>query len=772
MALMDEVRTAQLTDPEPDLDPGGDPRPSAGSRWLPFVAATVAVAVILLVSGTAAVDLARYAGYAVLAVALPGTLVYRSLRRSPHTFVEDVAMGVAVGLTIELAAWAACSALDLRDLAWLWPAAVAVPYLAVPRLRRHWRVTGYRPTPLWWSWSVAGVVVAFTGYLSQVFLLRNPILPTSERSTQYVDLPYQLSLAGDAMHHFPLGLPQVAGEPLYYHWFGYVHMAMISMVGHIDLPVVALRLAVPGLSIAAIVLSAVVAWRVSGRPAVGVVTAVLFWVIGEVNFTSSLSQPFGTQVTVVVWHGMSMIYSWVLLIALIGVLGELVGGAGGHAGGAGGDPVPAIGRGGYAVAALLLLASGGAKASSLPVVVGALGLTGVVLWVTRRRLPVPVLLVGLLAVGAELFATAVLFRFHAYGLSISPFGNVKWYWQPDLPRAAWKQALFVVGVLLAFLVNLQSRVAGVVGVVRLRMSPVRWLLLAGAVTGPACYLTFGSINAQYFTRAGFTFGVMLSAWGYVLVAERARLSATGRRLVCGLAAAVAAVLIAVQLRFAVAVAGQRPFSPLVPIVRWSLGLAAVGAVVAVAWWPARRWLPGLRGRGVLVALTVVLVAGAPGLVMDAMGTVNAGSGNRQVLPLPDLPRSRVEAARWTRDHSAPDDVLATNVHCVEGAGDTCDSRSFWLSAYAERRVLVEGWRFAPRMAASLSLAAPFWDADLLRRNDAAFTTPSAELLRDLREHGGVRWLVADRTVGAVSPDLATLAVQRFDNGRMVVYELR
>ncbi len=291
-------------------------------RWMPFAVATAFAAVILIRAGTAPGDLLRYAAYAALAVVVPGTLVYRALRRAPHTLVEDLAMGAAVGLALEVGAWAAFSALDLRSWLWAWPVAVVAPFAAVPRLRRHWWVRDYAATPtLAWSWAVAGVVGFFTAYLAMVFLDRNPILPTSEATRQYIDLPYQLSLAGEAKHNFPVDLPQVAGEPLYYHWFAHAHMAATSLIGGIDLPVVALRLAIPALSALAILLTAVVGWRISGRPLVGAVAAALFFVVGEFNFTDPVTLPFGTQVTFVVWHGMSMIYSWVLLLALIACLG-------------------------------------------------------------------------------------------------------------------------------------------------------------------------------------------------------------------------------------------------------------------------------------------------------------------------------------------------------------------------------------------------------------------------------------------------------------------
>ena len=464
-------------------------------RWLPLTATLAYLVAVLVSADTAPVDLLRYAAYVVLALLLPGTLVYRSLRRTPHSLVDDLAMGLAVGLALELPAWALASVLDLRGVLWLWPLAVVVPFAVAPRLRRHWRVSGYAPAPLGWSWTVAGVVAFFTTYLSSVFLRRNPILPTGEGTRQYLDLAYQLSLAGEAKHQFPLHVPQVAGEPLDYHWFAHAHMASTSLIAGIDLPVVALRLAIPALSALAILLTAVVGWRITGKPFVGAVAAVLFFAVGEVNFTDPVTFPFGTQVTFAVWHGLSMIYSWVLLLALIGVLARIV-----SSSSAWRD---------YVLAALLMLASSGAKASSLPVVAVALLVTAVALLFAGRRIPWAVVVAGLLAAAAQLAATAVLFRFKSYGLAVQPFFSFERLYGSDAGRAR---------VVVAFLVNLELRAAGIVPLVwirRGRLDAAQWFLLGGAVAGPVIYLALESPsdNNQYFTRAGFTFAVLLSALG-------------------------------------------------------------------------------------------------------------------------------------------------------------------------------------------------------------------------------------------------------------------
>lgn len=737
----------------------GEPLWSVARRWLPLVATLAFVAAVLLAADTSPVDLLRFAAYATLTVILPGTLVYRALRRDPRSLVEDLAMGAAVGLGLELAAWLAFAALDLRRFVWLWPLAVFVPFAAVRRLRRHWWERGLPPVPLGWSWAVGGVVAFFTYYLSQVFLERNPILPDSEGTNQYLDLAYQLSLAGEAKHQFPIHLPQVASEPLHYHWFGYVHAAMASLVGGIDLPVVALRLAVPALCAAAIVLTAVVGWRVSGRPYVGAGAAVLVFVIGEVNFTHFVTQPFGTQAAFVIWHGMSMIYSWVLLIALIAVLADLVG-----------RRVDRAATGGFVLAALLLFASSGAKASSLPVVVAALAFTGAALLLTRRRIPWAVVVAGVIACAAQLFAVAALYAFQTYGVALGPLDGLATYYRDVPGRPEWVTGLAAFAI---FLVNMQSRVAGAIPLVWLRrgqLEPGQWLLLGGALAGPAIYLVFdqpGDGN-QYFTRAGFVFGVIVSAWGFAMVLDRARLSALAKGALASGALAFAVLLVLIHLEYAGPPRGDDAFSPIAPIGWWALVLLLVAVMGAALWRALSVPWPALRGRGAVVLLTGVLVAGAPGLVMDIYKSRQVPNGGAYTNI--NLPASRVAAARWVRDHSDPRDVVATNVHCLAvNAGGVCDSRSFWLTAYAERRVLVEGWGFAPRTAAKGLV--PFWDADLLRRNDAAFTAPTAAGLAELRDRHGVRFLVVDRQVGAESADLASLAPRRFDNGRLAVYEI-
>jgi len=758
-------------------------------RVAPAVTGYLVIAGVLIVTGTPVPDLARFTGYLLGAVVLPGTLVYRVLRARPHTLVEDLAVGAAVGLVLELAAWAVFGLAGWHQWLWLWPLAVVLVFLAVPALRPYWRVTGYRPVPLGWSWSITAVIAGFTGYLAQSFLRRNPILPTSEDQAQYVDLAFQLSIAGAATHQTPLEVPQVAGEPLHYHWFGFAHMASASLVSGVDLPTVFFRLAVPALCALAVVLVAVTAWRVTGRPYAGVAAAVLMFAVGEFGYENGVRQLFGTQATFIVWGSPSMTYSWVLLLPLIGVLADLVNrpsvagrlraASGPDAVGVGagppGDPIPGIGAGAWPLTVLLLAGSTGAKASSVPVVAAALAFTALVLLLVRRRLPWPVLGASALALAAQLFATAVLFAFESHGITISPFSGLTPYLATAEPRPAGAAALLWLAVIVAFLLNTHLRLAGIIALIWQRrgiLSPVQVFLLGGTLAGPAIYLLVGHPGSsnQYFVRTAFAFGVILSAWGFAEVAERANLSRRAAVGLAGGAAVVASVLTGIQLVFPARVRTAPAYDPLLPLLGWTGALAALAAGGAALWLLLARRVPAMRGRGAAVLLTGVLVAGAPGLVLDAAAAERYPNGG--AYPVVPMPASRVAAARWVREHSDPDDVIATNVQCRAVVNGWCDARTFWLSAYAERSVLVEGWAFAPRMVGQpQGPYAPFWDPRRLAVNDAAFTAPTVTGLALLRDRYGVRWLVVDREVGAESPDLAELAEPRFDNDRLAVYRL-
>ncbi|PZG13275.1 hypothetical protein, partial [Nonomuraea aridisoli] len=149
-----------------------------------------------------------------------------------------------------------------------------------------------------------------------------------------------------------------------------------------------------------------------------------------------------------------------------------------------------------------------------------------------------------------------------------------------------------------------------------------------------------------------------------------------------------------------------------------------------------------------------------------------------VLPLEEdererlIPKGALAAGRWLRDHSAPGDVVATDLHCLHPRWVACDSRHYWVSAFTERRVLVEGWAYAEstlsraELFATPYLTLPYADPVRLAANDAVFRTPTAENVQHLATKYGVKWLFT-----GINPQLGKFARLRFRNATSSVYEI-
>ncbi len=184
-------------------------------------------------------------------------------------------------------------------------------------------------------------------------------------------------------------------------------------------------------------------------------------------------------------------------------------------------------------------------------------------------------------------------------------------------------------------------------------------------------------------------------------------------------------------------------------------------------------LPEIRwsGRRVMVALALALIgSGALFFVETTIKLPHVLLGSPENFRERYIGQGGVVTARWVRAHSNPDDLLATNEH----RSKTNTNRLFWLSAFSERRVLVEGWGFSERINAGYdarrSPYAPFWDRPLLITNDAAFTHPTEASVDDLAAHG-VRWMVLNRREDPQARSLSQVAQKRFARGDYVVYEI-
>jgi hypothetical protein len=760
-----------VTRPAPDVLPAQPPAPARRdllvrvARWLPLAAVLTVTAGVLWRLGTSPWDIARYAAYCVWAVLLPGVLVYRALRRTPHSLVDDLAMGAALGLVLEIGAFVTFSATGLRGLLWLWPLLVVVPFAVLRPLRRCWWVSGYRPAPMLWSWSVAGVAIFLLGYLTYAFLRPNQPLPSGGSRLYFIDQLHLLSLVGELKHHFPPETPQLAGEPLAYHWFAFAHMATASLISGVDTPVVFFRLALPAMCLLVVVLLAVVGWRVSGRPWVGALAAALAYAVGELVVGSLAVTPLGAATAYSVWSSESVPYGWLMTIPMIALALDRL---------AGGLPDAPVGAGAWPMLALFAVGASAGKASALPVTVAAAGLVALVEIVRRRPRRVTWLVIGTL-LAAQLFAMAALFRFESLGMRIRPFAIIyAFVGTPDV-SSWWKNGGLHVVLLTGFALYMLTRLAGIPVLARIKgraWGTTEWFLLGGITGGVVgtLVLSHPAWGQNYFLRSGWAFGAILSAMGLIALAERHRVPG---RVLAAIAVAVAAVAcgLSAVLWFNGGGNGGPGYRAMLPIFRLALVTLAVGVIATLVLAGARRRWPRLRGVAAVSALALALGAGLPSMAWDARLYPNLIGWYH--IP---VDRDQADAARWLRANTDPDDVIATNVHCNYPPPQPCSYVSFWPSAYSERRYLLEGWGYA---AEAQSIAGntfttppqvPFWDPELLAMNEAAFYAPTTDVLDAIRARG-VRWLIVDRRFGRESDALRTLTTPVWERGPVAIYRL-
>jgi hypothetical protein len=789
----DAARTA---DPGVTDAPAGAAEPHQRARPVRVPGALVGVARILpwvlvglaLVAGLSAADtplpaVGRYAAYWALCLVLPGTLVYRFLRGSRGSLAEDLGYGAATGLVLELVAWAAAAATGRQELLWAWPIPVVLVFLAVPTLRRHWRTSDPRPLPVAWSWAMAAVVGLTVAWMTGQW--RSTPLPV-DTFPYYQDLLYHLSLIHEVSRDMPFEVPQLAGEPLRYHYLSNAHMATASLITGTDPSLVLLRLWLGPVVIVAALVIAAFARELARRWWAGPVAALLALAapIQLAAGRSTVTSPSPLSLI-----SPSLTYLIPLLVLLTALCADLA-------------RARRLGRAWFLFVSAAV-ACAGAKASGLPVLVAGMALAILAGLVARRAIHWPAVaglavLLATMAAGAAAFAGGGASVLRPQVLSYLP-------WLPpyrevlrppqvvvpadllaprlaDLRPVGW---LFVIAVMAFWLLVQLQRVVGLVALVRRRTrgDGAAWLLagvlLAGI--GGMWMLYHPALSQAYFYHEVVPFGALLTV---MLLADALP---EGNRITAPVvgAAAVAGALTAFVLPVVVR---TRPVEPTYRAWSWPLAqpflvLGALATVFGLIWYVLRLRFRSLRWHG-FAAYLVALVAfsGVTGAVLterrvdDAAGNAEravAASGNRAVTG------SQIRAALWIDEHAGEEDVVATNVHCIPPpTRPACDSRAFWVTGFGGRRAVMESWGYTDEAVAGNGRNGlryerqPPPDRERFELNERVFDAPTAANVRTLRDRYGVRWLLADADAGAVSPRLTDFAAVRAGYGPVTIYELR
>jgi hypothetical protein len=425
--------------------------------------------------------------------------------------------------------------------------------------------------------------------------------------------------------------------------------------------------------------------------------------------------------------------------------------------------------------ATALLALAGSKATFLPIfLAGAIALWLFQLVVNRRIDRSATMVTGML-LAATLFAQIVLFGMQSGNMLVVPFRTVKVALNRQFIEVSTGS---VAAMTLTFLVWWLLYGVGAIGLARdgrWRDPRAIWLLVAilAGVAGP--FLFYRSGLAQlWFQRSANELVVLLSAWGLAYLLPRP-LTRHRAGVLLGIAAAsgFAAFLVGALV--------EARWTPDEHVTLGGLALTVVTVIAIVAALWVVRVIIGRRGGhrpGALIGVTILLGLG----LTNVYATVYDVATQRphELVKYPAMfARGGVEAAQYIRDHSSPDEVVATNAHCLSPTDERCDNRNFWVSAYTERRIVIEGWGYNSLTA---SFANPAYNnayiptpyPERLAMNDAAFQYPSDETVGRLVDTYGVDWLFVSKEYPADIDGLdalPSLLAKRFEGKGYVVYEV-
>ncbi|MFI5712022.1 hypothetical protein [Kribbella sp. NPDC051620] len=752
-------------------------------RLVPWLIPYVVTILALISLDVPVVPIAKYSLYFALALALPGILILRALWRSTGNWAEDLGLGSAVGATYQLAGWAIFTALGWQRVLVIWPALVLVAFAAVPKLRQHWRIHDPKPLPLLWTW---GMVIASTVLLGGAVLGAMKYHPAPPDGTSYYqDLLYHLSMLNELTRSVPPQLPQVSGESLEYHWFANADMAAAVDITKLSPIIVLYRLWLLPQLLVALLVCATLARTVSRAWWTGVLAALalagpqLFLFIDTaVNLSPPLSLLSPSQT-------FGMVAGTAAAVFLIHLLFK-----------------DESSKGLWLLAFTVAVVGGGSKPTTLPILVGAVGLPALFLLIRDRRLPARFLAAGSLLVAAAI-GTMVTVAGSTSGSGLQFLAVLKTqggYTAATrdktpageggliLPALTSGHLLSIAGVLVLCVLLLTGQLLAATGYAflanrTLRRDPIAWFLLGALIAGWAGFLLVDhpSISEAYFVHSTVPFS-LAAAGCLAATLTRTYAPPAGRRGVL-VGVAVVAVVLGALFAFILLTTDALPSGShlrrIALVARPLVVVVAVGAGLMFVWLLLVKRVPKLAGLGgLLVLLTLLVVPSARTFEQNLH--LNGGKQAQEFTSAtwwvyPD----EEAAALWLAKNSKTTDVVVSNTWCRPAGkqGPGCDARGYIVSGIAGRRTFLEGWGYTSQAMAHHGDGGLRYNQqpspwpDRVELTNQAIYEPTADVLRKLRDQYHVRWVYADLFGGPVSPDLGKLAVLRHSWQHVRIYEL-
>ena len=184
----------------------------------------------------------RYLGYEAIFVIAPGWLVLSALAPGIRSRAWQLALGWPVGLTLEILAFSLTAALGIRDAFLAYPLVIGLPAALI--VRRRGQADPSPParfTPAA-RWSIVGLCLLAFVYIGGAYYTITPLPGTAPGVVYPGDITFSIAVAASVLHGWPPTFLGVSGQPFDYHYFVNLHMAAISQVTGLHLPLIVFRL--------------------------------------------------------------------------------------------------------------------------------------------------------------------------------------------------------------------------------------------------------------------------------------------------------------------------------------------------------------------------------------------------------------------------------------------------------------------------------------------------------------------------------------------------
>jgi hypothetical protein len=436
--------------------------------------------------------------------------------------------------------------------------------------------------------------------------------------------------------------------------------------------------------------------------------------------------------------------------------------------------------GALAVAVLGMAGSSGAKASTLPLIVGGIGVAFLASLVLRRQrlllLGVGVVSTLLMAAGLAAVSGGSAGQRPMVGHIVSALKPYRVLVDQPVQYTSWVVdglwttpgvgPLLFVGVALASALMIVRNLGFVLPFLHrsLRRDLGAWLMAGACLASVLVYfsLAHSGYSQLYFVYGAIPYGSALWAWA---IKEQVT-GNPGRKVVAVVTAAVVAVASSLAFFGDLGEVPTTEFAPMLASLRsfvlWATVLLVVLLVVTCAAVLGRR-----RGRLSLLLPVASVVLVTPHATGAVVPTVYRAL-HPPAAAAPNIDRmDEASAGVWIADNVPEFDVLSTNIHCLRFTSLRCDSKKWWISGLGGRRVLLEAWNYTPK-----SVGKGYYDPALYALNQEAFVAPTRESVQRLKDRG-VSWMVADEQPGYPVPSdaLSGFGTLRYENSTIRIYEL-